>query len=100
VVEVKVEGAALRTDRLSIEENQAGIGVALGVAGDGHKLPFSLYLAILFKVHRMSLLGLHSAPFDPPLRGLLVQSRPSSDRMSLSGSLALLLGSGTSPVNY
>jgi hypothetical protein len=50
---------------------RGGIGVALGIAGDGHKLPFSAYLAILFKVHRMLLLGFYSAPFDQPVRGYL-----------------------------
>jgi hypothetical protein len=62
------------------------------VAGDRYKLPFSAYLAILFKVHEMSLLGLHSAPFGQPVLGELVPSSPSSDRVSLSGILALLLG--------
>jgi hypothetical protein len=80
LAEVEVEDTALGTHRLSIEENEARIGVSLGIAYDRQKLPFSLYLAILFKVHRMSLLRLHSAPFDPPVRGVLVQSPPSSDR--------------------
>jgi hypothetical protein len=68
MAEVEVEGSTGGADRLSIEEDETRIRVPLGIAGDRHKLPFSDYLAILFKVHRMSLLRLHSAL----LRGVLV----------------------------
>jgi hypothetical protein len=48
--------AALRAARFSIDENETGLplGVA-GDAGDGQELPFSVHLAILFKVYRMTL---------------------------------------------
>jgi hypothetical protein len=62
---IEVEGASLGTDRFSIGENEARIRVALGL-GCWNKLPFLAYLAILFKVHGMSLLRLRSAPFDLP----------------------------------
>ncbi len=104
VAEAKVEGAALGTYGFSIEENQALTGVAFGLPRDQHKLPFSLYLAILFKVHRMSLLILQSAPFDPLVRGVLVQGRATYGRVSLSRIPALLQeglpDSGGYPVSY
>jgi hypothetical protein len=37
--EVEVEGAAFGTHRLSIQEDQAGIGGPFCIAGDGHGLP-------------------------------------------------------------
>ena len=57
--EVEVEHPAFGTDRPSINENQARIGLAFGIASDGDELPFSVQLAILFKVYLMTL-GLHS----------------------------------------
>ena len=38
VFEFEVEGAPLRVDRFSIDENEARIGVAFGVASDWHEI--------------------------------------------------------------
>ena len=57
--EFEVEGAALRAGRHSIDDDKARIRRSLSVASDWHELPFSVHLAILFKVYRMTL-RLHS----------------------------------------
>jgi hypothetical protein len=50
--------------------------VVLGVAVYRHQLPFSAYLAILFKVHRMSLLGSIPLVSIPCTRGCLSKAVP------------------------
>jgi hypothetical protein len=55
VFKFEIEGSPLRVSRLSINEYEARIGSASGVASDGRELPFSVQLAILFKVYRMTL---------------------------------------------
>ena len=47
------------TDGLAVHKNQVRDGCSLGIANDGDELPFSVHLAILFKVYRMTL-RLHS----------------------------------------
>jgi hypothetical protein len=49
-----------------IRDNQSRVWVDVGVAGDRNELPFSVHLAILFKVYRMTL-GFHSVLSFSPL---------------------------------
>jgi len=71
------EGATLRTDRFSINDNEARIRVAFGVASDRHELPFSAHLAILFKVYRMTL-RFHSVLSLSPVAPTSKSARKSS----------------------
>ena len=82
--EFEVEGATLRAGRLSIDDDKAWIRRSLGVASDGHELPFPAHLAILFKVYRMTL-RFHSALSLSPVAHTSTSARKSSPAGVLDG---------------
>ena len=72
----KAEGTALRADRRSIHNKEARAGMPLASRG-GQELPFSAHLAILFKVHQVTL-HLHSVPSLSPVAFASMSARKSS----------------------
>ena len=86
---VEIKGAALRADRLAVNQNQFRIRLPI-LFHDVNELPFSVLPAILFKVDPMSKNAIHGA--SDSSRSSITGRANGADYPLASGSLRQQLG--------